>query len=202
MHRTFGEPMAVLAGDGLVVLAFEELADAARNWHGPLAEILYRLSRSVGSAAGMVAGQAWELEPTADLHVYHACKTGAIFEAATVCGALAAGAQGDSWSALGRKLGQAYQAADDVADVFADPAWLGKPTGRDLALGRPSVALKMRADQGPPLVTRLLEEAMDSIPSCCPDTGFREWLRTVTIPMIQRKATHPQVPDAGAWTQS
>ena len=150
----------------------------------------------------MVAGQAWELEPEVDLRRYHMCKTGSIFEAATVCGAVAAGTEGQPWAALGRNLGQAYQAADDVADIATSPAWLGKSTGRDFALGRPSVVLTMGLDQAPPLVARLLSRALSSIPSCKTEGVFRVWLQTTIIQMIQQRIIHSQEPAASSWHPS
>ena len=69
---------------------------------------------------------------------YQRAKTGALFMAATMAGAVAAGAQGEPWRALGDCLGEAYQAADDIRDVAGDPRIMGKPVGRDAALLRPA----------------------------------------------------------------
>ncbi len=80
---------------------------------------------------------------TADLGEYQRAKTGALFAAATVAGAAAAGADPEPWRTLGERLGEAYQVADDIGDVLSDPATLGKPTGQDKALGRPNAALTM-----------------------------------------------------------
>uniref|UniRef100_UPI001953F4CF polyprenyl synthetase family protein n=3 Tax=Bacteria TaxID=2 RepID=UPI001953F4CF len=78
---------------------------------------------------------AWECEPQLSLVDYQRAKTGALFAAATMAGAQAAGADGAPWRALGERLGQAYQVADDIRDVMLDASVLGKPGGQDLALG-------------------------------------------------------------------
>ena len=141
VHRAYGEAMAVLVGDALIVAAFDTLARAlVKRPDLGMAPMLVLL-RAAGSREGLVAGQAWELEDDVDLAAYHRGKTASLFEAAATLGALVAGgsaASAASFAAFGRAFGMAYQVADDVADVLADPATLGKPTGRDRALARPS----------------------------------------------------------------
>ncbi len=138
VHRVFGEPAAILAGDALVVLAFEQLARLDAEPPGRILGVLRALGAGVGHAGGIIAGQAWELEPRADLARYHRAKTGALFEAAAVAGAVAAGADPAPWREAARALGEAYQVADDIADALADPDELGKAVQRDAELGRPS----------------------------------------------------------------
>lgn len=75
VHSAFGEPLAVLAGDALIVLAFETLA--AMNCSQPrMARLIRIVASSVGAPTGIVAGQAWESEPKIDLAEYHRAKTG------------------------------------------------------------------------------------------------------------------------------
>ncbi len=134
VHRMFGEPLAVLVGDALIVQAFREAA------HGPRAEALVKtLSDAAGSLRGIVAGQAWESEPAVALDEYHRAKTASLFEAAAVMGAIATGADPETWRELGETLGRAYQAADDIADAIGNAAVLGKPVGQDDANARPSM---------------------------------------------------------------
>ena len=135
VHYAFGECLAVLAGDALIVLAYQTLAGAAGQSPGRLAGLLATLSAGVGLPGGIVAGQAWESESRVSLVDYQRAKTGALFVASTACGAQAAGADPAPWRALGEWLGQAYQVADDIRDVMADPQLLGKPVGQDVALG-------------------------------------------------------------------
>ena len=166
VHRAFGEPLAVLAGDAMIVLAFEALARGALRAPDRLAALVMTVSRAVGMPGGIVAGQAWECEPDVDLAEYHRAKTGALFAGATVAGAAAAGADSAPWRTLGLRLGEAFQVADDLHDVASDPGVLGKPVGRDVALGRRSAAADLGIAGAVDLLDRLVAEAVDSIPRC------------------------------------
>jgi geranylgeranyl diphosphate synthase, type II len=174
VHQEFGEPLAVLAGDALIVLAFQILG---RFSHQPqrLALLLTTVSRSVGVPFGIVAGQAWECESKVDIAHYHRSKTGALFAAATIAGAAAAGADCEPWRLLGEKLGEAYQAADDIRDAVADADEIGKPTGRDAALGRPNVVIEFGLAGAVRRLESLVGEASAAIPSC-PGAGDLESL--------------------------
>jgi geranylgeranyl diphosphate synthase type II len=89
-----------------------------------------------------------------------------LFALATVAGAAASGAAHAPWRRLGERLGEAYQVADDIRDLVADPAELGKPVGRDLALGRPSAALQLGLEGAVRRLKTLAAEAVESIPPC------------------------------------
>lgn len=164
VHRAFGEPLALLAGDALIVLAFQALARAAAAAPGRLPAVMLAIGDGVGVPFGIVAGQAWECEPRADLGEYHRQKTGALFAAAAMAGAAAAGAEPDPWRALGEHLGEAYQVADDLRDAVEDEAALGKPAGRDKALGRPSAVETYGLDGAVARLRELAEAATASIP--------------------------------------
>jgi geranylgeranyl diphosphate synthase, type II len=166
VHRAFGEPLAVLAGDALIVLAFETLARGAAHAPERLAALVLTVGHSVGMPAGIVAGQAWESEPGAVLADYQRAKTGALFAGATMAGAAAAGAEPGPWRLLGERLGEAYQVVDDIRDVAADPAELGKPTGRDGVLGRPNAARQLGMAGALERLDELVAGAVDSIPAC------------------------------------
>jgi geranylgeranyl diphosphate synthase type II len=166
VHSAFGERLAVLTGDALIVGAFEVLARAGAARPERLAPLLRTVARGVGMPAGIVAGQAWECEPRAPLREYQRLKTGALFTAATRAGAQAAGGDPEAWTALGDCLGEAYQVADDIRDVAAQPEWLGKPIGQDLALGRPSVALEKGMDVALAQFEALVQQAADAVPTC------------------------------------
>ena len=166
VHRAFGEPLAVLAGDALIVLAFETLVRGAAIAPGRLGGLVATVCHAVGMPCGIVAGQAWECEPQADLAEYQRAKTGALFAAATVAGAAAAGAEAEPWRALGERLGEAYQVADDIRDAVADPEEVGKPVGRDAALGRPSAVLRLGLAGATQRLERLVVGAVEAIPSC------------------------------------
>ncbi len=166
VHRAYGERVAVLCGDALIVLAFQTLAAGAARSPGRLAPLLGTLGRGVGMPLGIVAGQAWECEPQVDLSDYQRAKTGALFAAATMAGAQAAGVGPEPWRAFGEWLGEAYQVADDIRDAAADPEMIGKPTGRDVALGRPSVARELGVREAIRRFEQLVASTAASIPEC------------------------------------
>ncbi len=166
VHRAYGERLAVLAGDGLIVLAFQTLGLGGVRSPARLIRLLATIGRGVGMPHGIVAGQAWECEPRVALSDYQRAKTGALFAAATCAGAEAAGVDGEVWRAFGEWLGEAYQVADDLRDVLADPAALGKPVGRDLALGRPSSATEQGLAGAIQHFDRLIACASEAVPPC------------------------------------
>ena len=166
VHCAFGERLALLAGDALIVLAFETLAVGAARAPLRLPELSLIIARSVGMPTGIAAGQAWECEPHLDLATYHREKTGSLFAAATTAGAVAAGAAPRPWRALGERIGEAYQVADDIWDVAANPEDLGKPVGQDAALGRPSAVQELGLDGAIDHLRQLVASAVESIPSC------------------------------------
>lgn len=174
VHRAFGEPLAVLVGDALIVLAFETLAREAVCAPERLAALLLTVGGSVAAPSGIIAGQAWECESEIDLATYQRAKTGSLFVAATVAGAAAAGANPEPWRMLGDRLGEAYQVADDIRDVAANPAEMGKPVGRDEALGRPSAVLELGLDGAIQRLKDFLTDAVDSIPPCTGRDELRE----------------------------
>ena len=174
VHAVFGEPLAVLVGDALIVLAFETLARAAQRSPLRLPALVTILGRAAGSPAGLVAGQAWESETNPALEVYHRAKTGALFTAATVSGATASGVDPEPWRTLGDRLGEAYQIADDLRDAVADPEEIGKPTGQDAALLRPSAVAAMGVEGAVAQLHALIQEALDSIPECKGAAGLKK----------------------------
>jgi geranylgeranyl diphosphate synthase, type II len=166
VHRAFGEPLAVLAGDALIVLAFETLARGAVRAPARLAALVATVARSVGAPHGIVAGQAWECEPRVELAEYHRAKTGSLFAGAALAGAAAAGAEPEPWRTLGLRLGEAYQVADDIRDAAATAEEIGKPVGRDVALDRRSAARDLGLQGAIDRLEGLLDEAIESIPRC------------------------------------
>ncbi len=178
IHRRYGERVAVLAGDALIVLAFETLAHAAALHPQRLAGLLLTLTRGVGMPLGITAGQAWECEPHVPLREYHRLKTGALFAAATMAGAQAAGADPQPWRLLGERLGEAYQSADDIRDVAAAPDWLGKPAGRDAVLGRPNVVRELGIAGAVRQFQQMVEDAVDAVPACAGAPQLRELVRS------------------------
>jgi geranylgeranyl diphosphate synthase type II len=177
VHRAYGEPLALLTGDALIVLAFQALAEGGAKAPRRLASMMAAVAGAVGVPRGIVAGQAWECEPLADLSAYQQAKTGALFAAATEAGAAAAGADGEAWRALGAYLGEAYQVADDIRDAVSDPGELGKPVGQDAALGRPSAVLQLGLDGAVDRLQGLAAKAAASIPGCPGAADLRALIR-------------------------
>jgi len=166
VHAAFGQPLAVLAGDALIVMAFDGLARAGAAAPARLAPLLTIVARGVGMPGGIVAGQAWESEPRVVVEDYHRAKTGALFMAAVTAGAIAAGADPGPWRELGETLGAAYQVADDLLDAVCVQQDCGKPTGRDAALQRPSLVAELGLDGAYVRLQDLVAAAAAAIPPC------------------------------------
>ena len=142
VHMAFDEATAILAGDALQTLAFRQLADASAP-----AEVRIAMVRELATASGalgMCGGQAFDIDATgrggdidlAELERLHAMKTGALLRCAVRLGALAGGADAGAHAALDRyaeALGLAFQIRDDLLDIEADSATLGKTAGKDAA---------------------------------------------------------------------
>jgi geranylgeranyl diphosphate synthase type II len=180
LHIAFDEPLALLAGDALIVLAFQTLAAGAASMPERLPALLRVISQSVGMPDGIVAGQAWEGEREVDLARYHAAKSGALFAGATMAGAAAAGRDPDLWRVLGLRLGAAYQVVDDIRDVAGDALTLGKPIGQDAALGRPNAVDELGMDGAVIRFHRLIAEGLDSMPVCPGRDTLRALIRAET----------------------
>jgi geranylgeranyl diphosphate synthase type II len=176
VHALHGEAIAVLAGDGLIVQAFETLARGAAAAPARLPGLLSALARAAGAPSGLVAGQAWESEPEAPLETYHCAKTGALFVAATMGGAMAAGADPGPWRALGALLGEAYQVADDLLDAVGEEG-CGKPLHQDAARQRPNAVARLGLDGALARLEALVGQAAASIPPCAGREALAELVR-------------------------
>ena len=145
VHKAFDEATAILAGDALLSLAFDIIADEATGLDpGRRVALLAALARASG-IGGMVGGQALDIDaqrlPPGEpgIITLQAMKTGALIRFACEAGALLAGAgQADRerMAEFGSAIGLAFQLADDLLDVTADARSLGKATGKDSAAGK------------------------------------------------------------------
>jgi geranylgeranyl diphosphate synthase type II len=141
-HIAFNEATAILAGDALLTLAFEVLSSVQLD-DGNQAVRWLKVIRLISEAAGyqgMIQGQMLDIASeginlSADaLETMHRLKTGALIETSLACGALLGGAdrrQTDLLSGYGRKIGLAFQVADDILNVEGNPALMGKAVGTD-----------------------------------------------------------------------
>ncbi len=184
VHRLFGERLAVLAGDALIVLAFQHVARAAATRSDLLVGLVLTLGRAVGMPNGIVAGQAWECEPAIDTEEYQRCKTAALFAGAAELGAAAAGVDPAPWRRMGEVLGACYQVADDISDAAGDEAVLGKPVGRDLALGRPSMVMDHGLAGALVHFGRLVDACADSVPPCPGRAAMQAQLRVEAARLV------------------
>jgi geranylgeranyl diphosphate synthase type II len=141
-HKVYGDDIAILAGDGLLSYAFENIASRTENVPPQqVLKVIAYLGKAVG-AEGLVGGQVVDLECEGKLDVseetltyIHNHKTGALLQACVVCGALLASAPEEDLQRLSRyarNIGLAFQIADDILDVTATTEELGKTAGKDL----------------------------------------------------------------------
>ena len=167
VHRAYSQPVAVLTGDSLIVLAFDVLAEAADKDAVRALKMIRVLSQRTGMPHGICAGQGWESETQVNLSAYHRAKTGALFIAATQMGAIAAGQDAEPWEELGARIGEAFQVADDLRDALYDAETLGKPVGQDAAHDRPNAVNALGVQGAIRRLKDILGGAIASIP-CCP----------------------------------
>ncbi len=139
-HVRFGEATAILAGDALQTLAFQTIAEESRLSFETRVRLASELARASGTPAGMVAGQAHDLEAETravssdELEQIHRLKTGALIIAAARCGAIIANASEaelQSITTYASQLGLLFQITDDLLDVTATAESLGKTPGKD-----------------------------------------------------------------------
>jgi geranylgeranyl diphosphate synthase type II len=172
-HRAFGEAAAILAGDALLTLAFEVLAEHPRGdaFAARRAAAAVAVARRAG-LCGMVGGQIADLEAegaAADaerLAWIHRHKTGALFAASAELGAIIAGAGEAIRGALSRygaALGLAFQIADDVLDCTASAATLGKTPGKHQAAGKTTYPSLYGIDASRARADALVEEALAAL---------------------------------------
>ncbi len=177
VHRAYSEPLALLTGDSLIVLAFDVLGRAAGRDPMRAIRLVTTLAQRTGSPNGICAGQGWESEATVDLSAYHRAKTGALFIAATQMGAIAAGQDAEPWEELGARIGEAFQVADDLRDALYDETTLGKPAGQDAIHARPNAVAELGVQGAIRRLTDILSGAIASIPSCSGEAMLAEMVR-------------------------
>ena len=146
-HKMYGEAVAILAGDGLLNMAFEVLSDPRRLRAIP-ANRLVAIMKEISAASGvfgMIGGQVVDMESEgkdvdfATLEYMHTHKTGALIRASVRVGALYARAGKRQFTALthyGEKVGLAFQIADDILDITGTQEEIGKDVGSDLKKGK------------------------------------------------------------------
>jgi geranylgeranyl diphosphate synthase type II len=169
-HVVFGEAAAILAGDALLTLAFEAIADAGGGAADRILQVIQELAHAVGTIKGMVGGQVVDLESSdttgdaARLEYIHSAKTGAFIRVALRAGAILAEANSedmDRITAYGEKIGLAFQIADDLLDVLGSQAELGKTIGKDQQQHKATYPAIHGIEASQRIAARLVEEACD-----------------------------------------
>lgn len=190
-HIQYGEDIALLAGDGLLTLAFEtalspesiKLAGAQRG-----AEAARLLAKAAG-AEGMVGGQVIDLQhenqraPIEVLLEMDRKKTGALIQAAAQMGCTVAGAdqkQREAAVEYAACVGLAFQIRDDILDVISDPETLGKPVGSDDKNEKSTYVSLLGMEKAQQLVNKLTRQAESALSAFSEDTAFlREFAQSL-----------------------
>jgi geranylgeranyl diphosphate synthase type II len=182
-HKAFDEVTAILAGDALLALAFEVLAKHTRPAN-VAAQCVAALAAAAGPTA-LVGGQADDLDGNAStgglnvLETIHERKTGAMIRVSLQMGSIVAEANEQERSALdtyGRKLGLAFQIADDLLDVRGDEAVLGKRVGKDHDHRKLTFPGLLGVDESFRRAQSLIDEACAAVSSFGPNAGKLEAL--------------------------
>ncbi len=195
VHVAFGQAQALLAGDALQALAFEILAPEATDIPSSVQAKLCRLLAKASGAHGMAGGQAIDLASIGlhlgetELRRMHDLKTGALLRASVEMGA--ACRLGDQQTppqlaTYGAAIGLAFQVVDDILDVTADPATLGKTTGKDAAQNKPNYVALMGLAAAEKYTEDLLAQALEALDECgLPQSAA---LRELAAQLVQRQS--------------
>jgi farnesyl diphosphate synthase len=172
VHVQFGEAQALLVGDALQTLAFELLTPEDSAIPADIQARLCGLLARAAGHAGMAGGQAIDLASVGvKLHIdqlrqMHRCKTGALLEAGVAMGAVTAQAEPAVMAHMlrfGQALGVAFQVVDDILDVTADAAALGKTVGKDAANDKPTYVSLLGLEAAREEAARLEQQAQQAL---------------------------------------
>src|SRR5688572_7924797 len=189
-HKIYGEAMAILAGDGMISLAFELIATDAEP--SVAAKLIAELAHATGPQ-GMIGGQVLDMEgeqkslKLEQLQQLHRMKTGALLVSACRLGALSTNTSTTQLHALaefGRHLGLAFQIVDDLLDVTASPEQMGKATGKDAAKGKNTYPALLGVDETRRQAKAQLDEAVRSL---APLGAAADGLRSLATFVVERQ---------------
>src|SRR5215471_14824709 len=170
LHKKTDDATAILAGDGLLTLAFDIISRDEIHRDATVRLLLTRALARCSGIGGMVGGQMLDLagegrfgdrEPV-DVARLQQMKTGALLRYGCIAGAILGQSSQKEYQALddyGRALGEAFQIADDLLDVEGDAEALGKPAGADAALGKTTFVTQLGIDGAKQRVQDLLARA-------------------------------------------
>ena len=189
-HKVFGEGMAVLAGDALLTLAFEVIANQSKSGLDPSInlELVLELARAAGPE-GMVGGQVADIEGEengVDIHgleYIHENKTGKLLGYSILAGAILAGAsnkQKEKLREFSHHLGLAFQIRDDILDVEGSESVIGKPVGSDITNHKSTYPSLLTMDKA----KALLEQHIESARTILSEIDFDESLLVQFVNLI------------------
>ncbi|MGE0332851.1 MAG: polyprenyl synthetase family protein [Ramlibacter sp.] len=191
VHVKFGEAAALLAGDALQALAFELLVPEGDAVPAATQATLCRLLARAAGSAGMAGGQAIDLASVGhalsedELRGMHRLKTGALLQGSVMMGAACGQADAMAIAALeryGAAIGLAFQVVDDILDVTADSATLGKTAGKDAAQDKPTYVSLLGLAPSRAYSQSLYAQAMDALDaSGLRDTGALRALADMVV---------------------
>ncbi|MDT3707348.1 MAG: polyprenyl synthetase family protein [Thiobacillus sp.] len=194
VHKAYDEATAILAGDALLTLAFQMLAQEDCD-PDPAARLRLVAELALGAGAGgMAGGQMRDIEgetgrlSDTDIGRMQAMKTGALIRAAVRMGAILGGASDDAMAQLTRfaeAAGRAYQLADDLLDVTASPAAMGKATGKDAGAGKQTLVARIGVEAAR---RQLAEITHDALGALVPFGAEAEGLRRTAIYFATRES--------------
>ena len=194
-HIAFDESTAVLAGDALLTLAFEVLATAAHRDDVAASQwlqVICLISKAAGHR-GMIQGQMLDIASEGvdlrvdELECMHALKTGALIEASVACGALLGGAdqrQRDLLTIYARKIGLAFQVADDILNVAGNPVQMGKSTGTDSLRKKSTYPSVLGLQASREFAEKLVQESLQALETF---DKLADPLRSIARYIIERK---------------
>ena len=172
VHVQFGEAQALLAGDALQALAFELLTPDDASLTGALQARLCRLLAQAAGSAGMAGGQAIDLASVGyqlnerQLSEMHRLKTGALLQGSVMMGAACGHPSETTLAALrgySAAVGLAFQVVDDILDVTADSATLGKTAGKDAEQDKPTYVSLLGLERSNAYAQELLAQALAAL---------------------------------------
>jgi geranylgeranyl diphosphate synthase type II len=172
-HKQFGEATAILAGDGLLTLAFQIIGESSTSAERTLA-ILQEVSSAAGTVNGMVGGQVADVESEGKrvepqtLEYIHRSKTAALIRASVSAGAISAGSGIADVARLrkfGETIGWAFQVTDDILDVEESSAALGKTAGKDIAQQKATYPAVFGVAQSHEIAAKLANDAIAQLDS-------------------------------------
>jgi farnesyl diphosphate synthase len=172
VHKAYDDATAILAGDGLLTLAFGLLAGEECHSNPAVRALLVAELAAGAGIGGMVGGQMRDIEGEAgglsDVEIarMQAMKTGALIRAAVRMGAMLGGASVDALGHLtgfAEAAGRAYQVADDLLDVTAAPETMGKATGKDAANGKQTLVTRIGVEAAQRHLAELTHDALSAL---------------------------------------